>query len=324
MRTEDTHSNVHDAGTFGTKENKSAFMKLGTVLERPVTPAQARREVMDWECEQIEVMTTDFEMIPGFVANRRDDTKKVFDVVNQDSYGEITLDMWVELLEATGLMVSLGGVDYGGGRPFMMLDMGEAQIDNDPHHRYLLSQTSFDKTSSMWTRPIGERYWCRNLNSSIRRAKNVPGEVTLRHSKNVGDRVEAAKLSLSSAVAAHDLMDAQIRELIAQETMTTDDKFIELIETTFGERPTPFYDPETERTSTVRQDNWDRRLVEVNAIRHGATCDNIVNTDYGSFSAINEWEINRGAGSRNSHTSARRVIAGLDYSTRAAAVLLAN
>lgn len=322
MRHEDTHTDAHDATTFGTTENRSAFMKLGTVLEQPLTPSQARQQFMPWECEQVGMHTDDFEPVLGHKLNRRDDSKHQFDVVD-DSYGHLTLDMWIELLEACGLMCVLGGSDFNGARPFMLLDQGESKIDLDPHHRYLFSQTSFDKTSSMFTRPMNERYYCRNMNSFIRIAKNVPGEVTLRHSRHVADRVETARQSLSEAYDAHERMDEQIRTMIDRQTMTTDQKFEQLIEHTFGHRPEPVFDIVTEKTSTVKRDNWDRRLVEINTIRNGPTCENIVHTNYGSFSAINEWEINRGAGSRNAHTSARRVLAGLTASSRAAAVLLA-
>ena len=304
--------------TFGTTANKSAFLKIGTELDTPVTPTQARNLFFPWEVERRGLYTSDLDTVASHVAHIRNDTEDVIGVVGANS-ATLTNETFCDILEGTGLRVSAGGVDNNGGSLWMLLEMGrnDELFATDPHLRFLLARTSHDGSGALVTRPLTERLFCKNQFSSLRKAKGIPGEVTLRHTRHANNRVADAKKAIAKAYDAHAAMDRDILRMLDTNRYSLGG----LITETFGARPTATVSDEG-KVNDRKGINWDKRFEEIAAVFASDTCANIADSDYGKVMAINEWEINRDT-KPGSATSARRVIAGLKATAKATNLVLA-
>ncbi len=281
--------------------------------DTPVTPTQARRDFFPWEVETTPLLNgRTFDEVADYKATIRNDDNSVLGVVGK-GYGVITNDEFVELAEATGLMVRSAGTAYGGGRVWMQLDIGGDDFlpGVEPHQKYVWFASSHDGSGSLVVRPTMVRVACMNQWFSLRRNHKVGGEITLRHTRFVSDRIAAARSAITMAYDNFAAMEADIERMLGSHELTLG----RMVDEIFGERPT-----EEGRKRTT----WDNRFEAISTIYHSDTCDAIRDTDYGLVMAVNEWELNRSVKPGQEEKVQRRVMNGLTYTERASELVLAR
>lgn len=297
-----TETTTRRTAAFNT--NRIAGWEAGATY----TPAQARTLAFDWDVASSPIIAgNNFEAIETHKVNYRTDTGAPVGVVGS-TYGVVTNDTFVDFAEATGLMAHSAGVRNGGSQVWMQLEVpgGEVLPGVDPHARYVWMCNSHDGSGSMIVRPTMTRISCMNQWQALRKNHRMGGEVTLRHTSKVEDRVAAARVVIAQAFDRLAHMESDIRRLIESDTT----RLVSLVEATFGRR---------EGLEGRKLTNWNNRYDEIGSIYTSETCEQIVGSDYGRLMAINEWELNRGANA----DPAGRVINGLGYTEKAAELLLA-
>lgn len=211
-----SHEITQSDGMFTTR--LAAWHGLGHVFEGYPKREEAQPMVHGWEpvseplfrkaisIDDDGVTYEQYEEAPGFVANVRSDTASLLGVVS-DSYTPVTnTELWDigEAIEGSGadVMYETGGSLKGGAKVWLLLRLNEPiKIKGDPRGEtipYFALQNSHDGSGAFRGQAVTTRIVCANTaRVADLDAKARGTEFTFRHSKNVGDRIEQAKIALA-------------------------------------------------------------------------------------------------------------------------------
>jgi phage/plasmid-like protein (TIGR03299 family) len=165
------------------------------------------------------------EEVSGFKANVRDDDDSTLGVV-PESYTNVTNnELWdiAEALEGSGsvVMFETGGSLKGGRQVWVLLRLQEPLVvKGDPRGEtipYYALQNSFDTSASFRGQATTTRIVCANTSRMADwDAKNRGTEFTFRHTKNVGERIEQARIALSEWRESLTAWQQQAEALVAR------------------------------------------------------------------------------------------------------------
>lgn len=212
-----SHEITRSDGMFTTR--LAAWHGLGTVFEEYPKREEAQAIAHPWE--PIEeplfrkaISVNDdgdtfetFEEAPGFKANVRSDDASLLGVVSA-SYTPVTNnELWDigEAIEGSGsdVMYETGGSLRGGAQVWLLLRLQEPLVvKGDPRGEtipYFALQNSHDGSGAFRGQSVTTRIVCANTaRVADLNAKARGTEFKFRHTKNVGDRVEQARIALAS------------------------------------------------------------------------------------------------------------------------------
>jgi phage/plasmid-like protein (TIGR03299 family) len=182
---------------------------IGTVVDGAMTSDEALRLArLDWKVIPTPIYTEGAmtaarlipsqvpASVPGFVANVRGDTNEVLGVVsdkyriaqNEDAFH--FADDLLSLGEAEGARYETAGSLFNGRKVFMLINLPEARILDDPVERFLALANSHDGSGALKVFTTGVRIVCNNtLNMALDGA--VRG-VSIRHMSSMGVRQSEA------------------------------------------------------------------------------------------------------------------------------------
>lgn len=232
-----SHEITQSDGMFTTR--LAAWHGLGTVFEDYPKREEAQAIAHPWEPVEEplfrKALSMDdegntyeqFEEAPGFKANVRSDSADLLGVVS-DSYTTVTnSELWdvAEAIEGSGadVMYETGGSLKGGQKVWVLLRLNEPiAIKGDPRGEtipYYALQNSHDGMGAFRGQAVTTRIVCANTaRVADLDAKARGTEFTFRHTKNVGDRIEQARVALASwRTSVQDWQD-QMEYLIGQKT----------------------------------------------------------------------------------------------------------
>jgi phage/plasmid-like protein (TIGR03299 family) len=181
-----------------------------------------------------------YEETPGFKANVRSDNEKLLGVVSETFTNVTNHELWdvAEALEGSGsdVMFETGGSLKGGKQVWVLLRLQEPlMIKGDPRGEtipYYALQNSFDGSGAFRGQATTTRIVCANTSSMADwDAQRRGTEFLFKHTKNVGERVEEARIALQGwrdaltawQEQAETLIERKIEPLAASEFL---DRFI--------------------------------------------------------------------------------------------------
>lgn len=211
-----SHEITSSDGMFTVRQ--AAWHSLGTVFEDYPKREQAQEIAHPWDVEEeplfrkrVEVdddgvTYESMEEVPAFKANVRSDNKNLLGVV-PESYTNVTNnELWdiAEALEGSGgdVMFETGGSLKGGKAVWILLRLQEPiLIKGDPRGAtipYYALQNTFDQSGAFRGQATTTRIVCANTSKMADwDAQNRGTEFIFRHTKNVGERIEQARVALS-------------------------------------------------------------------------------------------------------------------------------
>ena len=232
-----SHEITRSDGMFTVRQ--AAWHGLGTVFEDYPSREVAQAEAHPWEpvaeplyrkaisIEDDGMLFEKFEEAPGFVANVRSDNADLLGIVS-DSYTAVTnTELWdvAEALEGSGVdvMFETGGSLRGGSQVWVLLRLQEPLIVKGDMRGetipYYALQNSHDGSGAFRGQATMTRIVCANTaRVADLDAKARGTEFTFRHTKNVGDRIEQARIALSGWRQSLDDWQVQAEFLIEQKT----------------------------------------------------------------------------------------------------------
>lgn len=245
-----SHELTTSDGMFTVRQ--AAWHGLGTVFNDYPKRDEAQLIAHPWDVKEEplfrKVMVPDEEgneveelsQVTGFKANVRDDNQSLLGVV-PESYTNVTNnELWdiAEALESSGsdVMFETGGSLKGGKAVWILLRLQEPLvIKGDPRGEtipYYALQNAFDQSGAFRGQATMTRIVCANTSKMADwDARNRGTEFVFRHTKNVGERIEQARVALAewreSLTAwqeqAEVLMERKLEPLAASEFL---DRFI--------------------------------------------------------------------------------------------------
>jgi len=212
-----SHEITSSDGMFTVRQ--AAWHGLGKVFENYPKREEAQEIAHPWDVAEEPlfrklVVTDDengttyetLEQVNGFKANVRDDSKALLGVV-PESYTNVTNnELWdiAEALEGSGedVMFETGGSLKGGKAVWVLLRLQEPlKVKGDPRGEtipYYALQNTFDQSGAFRGQATTTRIVCANTSKMADwDAQNRGTEFTFRHTKNVGERIEQARVALS-------------------------------------------------------------------------------------------------------------------------------
>ncbi|AWN07816.1 hypothetical protein HOT31_gp146 [Microbacterium phage Hendrix] len=227
------HEITGSDGMFTVRQ--AAWHGLGTVFEDYPKRDEAEKIAHPWDVveeplfrkrvsvddngQTLELM----EEVPSFKANVRSDSQDLLGVV-PESYTNVTNhELWdiAEALEGSGedVMFETGGSLKGGRQVWILLRLQEPLIvKGDPRGAtipYYALQNGFDGSSAFRGQATTTRIVCANTSKMADwDAQNRGTEFLFRHTKNVGERIEQARLALSEWRASLAVWQEQAETLV--------------------------------------------------------------------------------------------------------------
>lgn len=288
-----------------------AFQRIGKTIGHAMTPQQAQKLAFDWEVETFPLLNAStMDVVTTHKGTQRNDGNGQLGIVGK-TYGLLYNQVLVDLATATGLNVESAGTTDNGRRVWMLLDSPEAHNDfgGDPHKRYIFLSTTHDGSGSLSARAINQRIYCANQFPGLTRRNRA--EVTIRHTSNAMNYVAEARRIMTRTNEMYAEMDLEIQALLTGQTYGGTDGMLKLALQVYGERP----EDEGRKLTT-----WENRMADLVQIHRSKTVENIASTDYGAVMTINEWELGKNA--KNPEAEAKRILAGLTDTNKAAAIAL--
>ena len=230
----------------------AAWHGLGTVFEDYPKREEAQKIAHPWEVKEEPLFrrtsTVDengvtiegLEQVSGFKANVRDDNDTTLGVVSETFTNVTNHELWdvAEALEGSGsdVMFETGGSLQGGKNVWVLLRLQEPLVvKGDPHGAtipYYALQNSFDGSGAFRGQATTTRIVCANTSRMADwDAQNRGTEFVFKHTKNVGERVEEARIALKGwreslvnwQEQAEALIDRKVQPLAASEFL---DRFL--------------------------------------------------------------------------------------------------
>lgn len=232
-----SHEITTSDGMFTTR--LAAWHGLGSVFTDYPTRDEAQTIAHPWEPIQEplfrKAISVDddgqtyetYEEAPGFVANVRSDDANLLGVVSE-SYNLVTnSELWDigEAIEGSGadVMFETGGSLQGGKKVWLLMRLEEPLVvKGDPRGEtipYFALQNSHDGSGAFKGQATTTRIVCANTaRIADMDAKARGTEFTFRHTKNVGERIEEAKVALEGWRQSLEDWQTQQEYLIGQKT----------------------------------------------------------------------------------------------------------
>lgn len=211
-----SHEITSSDGMFTVRQ--AAWHQLGTVFEDYPNRVDAQAIAHPWDVVEEPLfrkvvsiedngdLIEGMEEVPSFKANVRSDDSTLLGVV-PESYTNVTNnELWdiAEALEGSGsdVMYETGGSLKGGKAVWILLRLQEPLVvKGDPRGAtipYYALQNSFDQSGAFRGQATTTRIVCANTSKMADwDAKNRGTEFTFRHTKNVGERIEQARVALA-------------------------------------------------------------------------------------------------------------------------------
>lgn len=182
------------------------WMKLGTVVDEPMSPREALKKAkLDWKVDKQPVYRYDkkgnlVEIDDRFVTVRsRDD--RVFDVVSStyETFQNVEAFEFLEPLTANGdLLIHAAGEVRRGRQVFVVAEAPDALqvFDDDPHQLYVVIRTGHDGTKAVQVLLMGLRGLCMNMLGLPSFAKHAKQRWSLPHVSTLKERLAEAQTTL--------------------------------------------------------------------------------------------------------------------------------
>lgn len=300
------HEITRDDGIFTVRE--PAWHGLGHVFPDHPTREEAQKIAHPWEpiSEPVYlaelgfgleedtdsnnlVPRQEFDQIEGYQAIRRSDNGNVLGVV-RDTYEPVTNnELWdiAEALEQSGsdVQYETGGSLLGGSKVWLLLKLKEPlEIKGDKHGQilpYYALQNSHNGTGAFRGQALMTRIVCSNTAQIADMEARTKGtEFTFNHTKNIGERIEEARMALSGW--RHSIEEWKLLTEHLIQVTVTEDQQLEFIDRFF---PIPEADIVSERV--IR--NIENAQDEFIGILNGVTCEDVAYTAYGLVQASVEY-----------------------------------
>lgn len=211
-----SHEITSSDGMFTVRQ--AAWHQLGTVFEDYPKRKEAQAIAHPWDVEEEplfrKVASVDengvtyeaLEQVPSFKANVRSDDSTLLGVVSETYTNVLNNELWdiAEALEGSGtdVMFETGGSLQGGKQVWILLRLQDPLVvKGDPRGEtipYYALQNSHDGSSAFRGQATMTRIVCANTSRIADMDAKARGtEFTFRHTKNVGERIEQARIALS-------------------------------------------------------------------------------------------------------------------------------
>lgn len=275
-----------------------AWHGLGAVLNDYPDRATAQAIAHPWEPEEEPVYVrrvgperfgdprVEYQSVRGFKAIRRSDDHAVIGLVGS-SYTPVRNDtLWdiaeaLEGLEPEAVRYETAGSLKGGAKVWVLLRLREpVQVPGDPHGAvipYFALQNYHDATGSFSGKAVLVRLVCDNTwHAADLDARARGTEFTFRHTRNVADRIEQARVALTgwrTSVRTHAEVSRELLDL------KVDDEAV----TGFVESFIPM--PPTAISTERMRANTDRARQRLRRVLASPTCEGIEHTAYGLVQA---------------------------------------
>lgn len=176
-------------------------------------------------------------------------------------------------------LVAAGNFD-GGRRVFLSFELGENVVldpegQADEIGRYMTVLAGHDGSLGISFNTHDMRLRCQNMLNSIR--KSALGSFKMRHTQNVEGRILAARKALSIAVKADDEFQKEMQALM--DVQVSDVRFQKIVETIHKR-------PEKDVKGSLAK--WEHKIGLITSLWNGPTLDNLDNTAYKAYNALNE------------------------------------
>lgn len=240
---------IPDAGSVMVSDRQVPWMKLGELVDQPMTAAEAAKlGGLDFDVELRPVFygpkTGDFYGADGTytsITNRRAvirvDTGVPLGIVSRNypilQYGEA-----FSFMDGVSPQYVAAGALKGGRQGFMVVRApGTTKLLTrvDPHDLYLVLRTSHDCTRAIEVMAMPLRSRCMNQMTLRSFSAGIPDKWTVRHTTTMRDRLAEAKKSLENLGAYGKQYETVARRLI--EIKITKPQATKLLETVFPDRP---------------------------------------------------------------------------------------
>jgi phage/plasmid-like protein (TIGR03299 family) len=206
------HSMYDEKSPFTSRQ--VPWMKLGTVIDRDVDATEAARlGGLDFEVELIPAGCSfnkgkSYKRVPDRFAIVRKDTEEWFNWASSE-YGVVQYSEAFNFLNEINPKFVAAGALRGGRVGFMVIqhpnvdDLSGLELNGvgDPHEFFVVVRTSQDMSYSVEISLMTLRGRCMNELTLPSFTRNAPHRWSLRHSKNVRDRMHDAKVVLTRSNA---------------------------------------------------------------------------------------------------------------------------
>lgn len=211
-----SHEITSSDGLFTVRQ--AAWHQLGTVFEDYPKRAEAQEIAHPWDVseeplyrkiasvDENGVTYESLEQVPSFKANVRNDNNALLGVVSETYTNVLNNELWdiAEALEGSGsdVMFETGGSLQGGKQVWVLLRLQDPLVvKGDPRGAtipYYALQNSHDGSSAFRGQATMTRIVCANTSRIADMDAKARGtEFTFRHTKNVGERIEQARIALA-------------------------------------------------------------------------------------------------------------------------------
>ena len=272
-----------------------AWHRLGTVTEDAQTAADALRIAqMDWHVYKttepltMTAPTSDGVVtvpVPSQFATYRTHPKtgvveplgvvgtQYTPIQNSEAFDFLSL-----LVDEHGAVFDTAGSLHGGKKVFVTMKMPQDVLIGgfDAVDMYLLATNAHDGSGAFQVAVTPTRVVCQNtLTWGLKAAKRT---MSFRHTRNVTNKVQAARETLGLTFAYSEEFEKAAEELLAKSM--TDKQFLSFAETLFPERKDP---------SSRQVNRRDEILMELNGLWNAPTQENIKGTKWAAYNTVVEW-----------------------------------
>lgn len=188
------------------------WMKLGTVIEKAVSPKQAiKLAKLNWTVEKVPVYVnadgpgidnTGLVEVPNRFATRRSSDGMVFDIVG-DTYetyqNSEAFDFLEPLTEDGSIKIHAAGQLRGGRQVFVVAEVPNAlDVLDDPHELFAVVRTGHDGTKAVQVMLMGLRGMCMNMLGLPSFGRDAKQRWSVAHISTLRERLLEAQSTLKS------------------------------------------------------------------------------------------------------------------------------
>lgn len=185
------------------------WMKLGTVIDEPVSPVEAIRLAdLDWEVHKHPIRTqvgNDWVEVPDRYATVRDSDGKILEVVGgtYETYQNREAFEFLEPLTDDGsIRIHAAGQLRGGRQVFMVAEVPDAlEVLDDPLDLHLVIRTGHDGTKAVQVMMMPLRGMCMNQLALPSFSGNARQRWSVAHTSTLRERLAEAQSTLVGADA---------------------------------------------------------------------------------------------------------------------------
>lgn len=196
---------MEDTTMFSTRT--LPWMKLGTVIDKPVSPKQAiKLAKLNWTVSKEPIFTQDekgnLTEVPGRFATMRSNDRKVFDVVGAtyETYQNLEAFDFLEPLTDDGsILIHAAGELRGGRQVFIVADVPNVlDVLDDPTDMVMVIRTGHDGTKAVQAMLMGLRGMCMNMLGLPSFGHTAKQRWSVAHTSTLRERLAEAQSTLKS------------------------------------------------------------------------------------------------------------------------------